>query len=139
MKRAFLLFTALVATAAAQANPTIETNGVLTSRDGRTLYTFDKDSESKSHCNGGCLAAWPAFTVGNASFADGNFSVIARDDGTQQWAFQGKPLYFYGGDVKPGEVNGDSKGGVWHALRTEAKKAVRNDSSSFSTGYSYSY
>ena len=138
MRHAFLL-TALVAAAAVQANPTIETKGVLTNRDGRTLYTFDQDSDSKSNCNGGCLAAWPAFTVGNASLADGNFSVIARDDGTQQWAFQGRPLYFYGGDARPGEVNGDNKGGVWHALRIEPKKAVRNDNSSSSAGASYSY
>ena len=137
--RQVLLLAALFAAAAAQANPTIETNGVLTNRDGRTLYTFDKDSESKSNCNDGCLAAWPAFTVGNASLAGGNFSVIARDDGTQQWAFQGKPLYFFAGDAKPGEVNGDNKGGVWHALRIAPKKAVRNDNSSSSVGYSYSY
>jgi len=66
VKHAYLL-AALFGAAAVQANPTIESNGVLTNRDGRTLYTFDKDSESKSNCNDGCLAAWPAFTVGNTS------------------------------------------------------------------------
>lgn len=138
MRQAFLL-TALMATAAAQANPTIETNGVLTNRDGRTLYTFDKDSESKSNCNGGCLAAWPAFTVGNANLAGGDFSVVKREDGTQQWAFRGKPLYFFSGDARPGELNGDNQGGVWHALRADSKKTVRNESSGLSAGYSYTY
>jgi predicted lipoprotein with Yx(FWY)xxD motif len=138
MRHAFLL-TALIASAAVQANPTIETNGVLTNRDGRTLYTFDKDSESKSNCNGGCLVAWPAFTVGNATLAGGDFSVVKRDDGTQQWAFKGKPLYFFSGDARPGELNGDNQGGVWHALRADSKNTVRNENRGPSAGYSYTY
>ena len=138
MKHAFLL-AALFGVAAVQANPTIETNGVLGNRDGRTLYTFDKDSAGKSNCSGGCAAAWPAFTVGNASLAGGDFSIVVRDDGTQQWALQGKPLYFFAGDARPGDINGDNQGGVWHALRSAPKKAARNDSASSSAGYSYSY
>ena len=51
MKHAYLL-AALLWAAAVQANPTVETNGILTNRDGRTLYTFDKDS-GKSNCSGG--------------------------------------------------------------------------------------
>ena len=138
MKHAFLL-AALFGAAAVQANPTIETSGVLSSRDGRALYTFDKDSAGKSNCTGGCLASWPAFTVGNASLAGGDFSVVVRDDGTQQWAFQGKPLYFFAGDTRPGEINGDNQGGVWHALRSAPKKAARNDSAGASAGYGYTY
>ena len=138
MKHAFLL-AALFGVAAVQANPTIETNGVLSNRDGRTLYTFDKDSAGKSNCSGGCAAAWPAFTVGNASLAGGDFSIVVRDDGTQQWALQGKPLYFFAGDARPSDINGDNQGGVWHALRSAPKKATRNDSASSSAGYSYSY
>ena len=138
MKHAFLL-AALFGVAAVQANPTIETNGVLGNRDGRTLYTFDKDSAGKSNCSGGCAAAWPAFTVGNASLAGGDFSIVVRDDGTQQWALLGKPLYFFAGDARPGDINGDNQGGVWHAMRSAPKKAARNDSASSSAGYSYSY
>lgn len=137
MKHAYLL-AALLCAAAVQANPTVEANGILTNRDGRTLYTFDKDS-SKSNCVGSCLATWPAFTVANASLAGGDFSIVVRDDGTQQWAFQGKPLYFFAGDAKPGELNGDNQGGVWHALRSAPKKAARNDNSASSAGYGYSY
>ena len=125
MKHAYLL-AALFAAAAVQANPTVETNGVLTNRDGRTLYTFDKDNANKSNCSGGCLAVWPAFTVANASLAaGGDFSVVVRDDGTQQWAFQGKPLYFFSGDAKPGELNGDNQGGVWHATCAAHRRRLR--------------
>jgi predicted lipoprotein with Yx(FWY)xxD motif len=138
MKHAFLL-AALFGAAAVQANPTIETNGVLSNRDGRALYTFDKDSRGKSNCTDGCLTAWPAFTVGNATLAGGDFSIVVRDDGMQQWAFQGKPLYFFAGDSKPGEINGDNQGGVWHALRSAPKRPAHNDSVGSSAGYRYSY
>jgi predicted lipoprotein with Yx(FWY)xxD motif len=135
------LFAALLQTAlVVHANPTIETNGVLTSREGRTLYTFDKDSAGTSACKGGCIAAWPAFTVANAALAGGDFSIVVRDDGVQQWAFQGKPLYFFAGDARPGDVNGDKQGGVWHVVRKSvpAKSARAYDApSSFSAGYSY--
>ena len=43
MKRA-LMFTAIaVATLSVQANPTQISNGVMASKEGKTLYTFDKD------------------------------------------------------------------------------------------------
>ena len=87
---------------AAQANPTIASNGVLASKDGKTVYTFTKDGAGKSNCNGGCATAWPPFIVANPALAGGEFSIVARDDGAQQWAFKGQPLYFFAGDTKTG-------------------------------------
>jgi predicted lipoprotein with Yx(FWY)xxD motif len=130
---------ALAGCAAMAPAPARVDNGVLVGSNGMTLYTFDKDSTGKSNCSGGCLASWPAFTAGNASLAGGDFSIVVRDDGTQQWAFQGKPLYFFAGDAKPGEINGDNKGGVWHALRSAPKKAERTDRAGSPAGYGYSY
>jgi predicted lipoprotein with Yx(FWY)xxD motif len=105
------------------ANPTVESNGLLTARDGRTLYTFDKDSVGKSACTGACLAAWPAFGVADPALAGGDFSILRRDDGSAQWAYRGKPLYFFAGDARPGEVNGDGQGGAWRALRSAGQQA----------------
>lgn len=118
----------------AHANPTMEKNGVLATKDGRTLYTFDKDAASKSNCNGACIAAWPAFTVANPAAADADFTVIKRDDGSTQWAFQGKPLYFFAGDAQPGDMNGDKSGGVWHVVPA-AKKAAAAEAPK--SAYSY--
>ena len=39
---------------------------------------------------------------------------IARDDGSMQWAYKGKPLYTYSKDAKPGDMTGDERGQVWH-------------------------
>lgn len=74
-----------------------------------TLYTFDKDTAGagKSTCNGGCLVTWPALYASADAKAFGDFSVIVRDSGEKQWAYDGKPLYFYVGDGATGDVNGE--------------------------------
>lgn len=36
-----------------------------------------------------------------------------------QWADDGKPLYTYVDDKKPGDVTGDGKNEVWHAVTEE--------------------
>lgn len=114
----------LVASSHALANPTVEKGGVMMSKEGRALYTFDKDSAGHSNCNGGCAAVWPPFAVTNAAMAGGKFTAIKRDDGTQQWAYEGKPLYLYSGDTSPGDMNGDNKNGVWHLIRSDTKPAA---------------
>lgn len=74
-----------------------------------TLYTFDKDvtSSGKSTCNGGCLTTWPALYASASAKAFGDFSIIVRDSGEKQWAYKGKPLYFYIGDSAAGDANGE--------------------------------
>lgn len=74
-----------------------------------TLYTFDKDTagSGKSTCNGGCLSAWPALYANTTAKAFGDFSIILRDTGEKQWAYKGRPLYFYVGDSAAGDVSGE--------------------------------
>lgn len=125
------LFSAILAASlSVQANPTVDKGGVLTTKEGRALYTFDKDSPGHSNCSGGCLTAWPPFVVTDAAMADADFTVIKREDGTQQWAYEGKPLYLFSGDANPGDMNGDNKNGVWHLIRIGAKPAAAKPSSS---------
>lgn len=74
-----------------------------------TLYTFDQDPLGETTCTGGCLAAWPALYAPSDAQAFGDFSIVVRDAGTgeKQWAYKGKPLYFYVGDSAVGNVNGE--------------------------------
>lgn len=72
-----------------------------------TLYTFDQDTPGVTTCFGGCLVAWPALYAPADAQAFGDFSVISRDASTKQWAYKGLPLYFYVGDVAPGDVTGE--------------------------------
>ncbi len=89
--------------------------GMLTDSKGMTLYTFDNDKEpGKSACSGGCIKNWPALAASSGAMAMGDWSQIARDDGSMQWAYKGKPLYTYSKDAKPGDMTGDGRGQVWH-------------------------
>jgi predicted lipoprotein with Yx(FWY)xxD motif len=125
MKRTSLTLLALAltvtvsATASAQMSSTPSNvkvaNGMLTDSKGMTLYTFDKDTmPGKSACNGKCLDNWPAVAAGTDAMTMGDWSVVARDDGSKQWAYKGKPLYTFVQDKKPGDMIGEGKGGVWH-------------------------
>ncbi|HYA37687.1 MAG TPA: hypothetical protein VEI74_05390 [Candidatus Methylomirabilis sp.] len=116
------LATALTANVAIAQSVT-EANGILTDASGRALYTSDKDASNKSNCNDGCAATWPPFLVKEGDRTPANFSVITRDDGTKQWALNGKPLYFFAADVQAGEAKGDRKGGVWHVIRGASKRS----------------
>jgi len=94
-------------------------DGVLTDKDGMTLYTFDKDpaGAGKSVCNGGCATNWPPLMASGGAAATGNWSIVTRDDGTKQWAYEGKPLYRWVKDQKPGDKTGDGFRGIWHVAR----------------------
>jgi len=78
---------------------------------------FDKDAGGKSACNGPCAAIWPPLLVTGDGKASGDWTIVARDDGTKQWAFKGKPVYKYSKDTKAGETTGDGFNGVWHAVK----------------------
>ncbi len=87
----------------------------LVDQKGMTLYIFDKDKEAgKSACNGGCAKLWPPFApeAGQAKATE-PLSIITRDDGTKQYAYKGKPLYYYDKDSKAGDTTGDAVGKVW--------------------------
>jgi predicted lipoprotein with Yx(FWY)xxD motif len=87
----------------------------LTDARGMSLYTFDKDSDGKSACNGPCAANWPALKAEASDSAGNNYTVIARDDGSKQWAYKGKPLYTFVKDQKAGDISGDGfLNGAWH-------------------------
>jgi predicted lipoprotein with Yx(FWY)xxD motif len=117
---------------AAHAQPVVR-DGVLADAAGRTVYTFDKDEMGKSNCTGGCLTLWPAFVAKPEAAAKGDFGVIEAN-GVRQWTVKGKPLYYYAADAKPGDRNGDGKGGVWHVVTDKATTASTAPSA---TTYTY--
>lgn len=90
---------------------------VLADGKGMALYTFDHDTAGKSACNGPCAQNWPpVIATSGAKPADG-WSVVTRDDGSKQWAHDGKPLYTFSKDTKPGETRGNGVNGVWHVAK----------------------
>lgn len=87
---------------------------VLTDTNGMTLYIFDKDTAGTSTCYDACAEKWPPLIADDAVAAAGDFTVVARTDGTSMWAYKGMPLYYWYEDAEPGETKGDGVGGVWH-------------------------
>jgi predicted lipoprotein with Yx(FWY)xxD motif len=109
----------LSACASMSAGPTQVADGALTGSNGMTLYTFDRDAagSGKSVCNGQCAALWPPLLAGDTDKGTGDYTVIVRDDGKKQWAYQGKPLYYFARDTKAGEKTGDGFNQVWKTAR----------------------
>jgi len=116
---AALAFTAQFAAAAEMAAKTMTTplGEVLTTQQGMTLYTFDKDMAGKSACNGACADAWHPFMAPADATARDGWSVVVRDDGGKQWAYKGKPLYTWSKDQKPGDTTGEGFKDLWHAAK----------------------
>lgn len=92
--------------------------GALVGANDMTLYTFDRDpaGTGRSVCNGPCAANWPPLYADGGA-ARGDWTVIRRDDGRMQWAYKGKPLYFYQPDQKAGDRSGDNFKDVWHIVK----------------------
>ncbi|AFY22542.1 hypothetical protein [Pseudomonas sp. UW4] len=116
--KALLVTVALtLPTLAFAADPAMMKDGMMVDHKGMTLYTFDKDTGGKSVCTGECAEYWPPLKAEAGAKAEGKWTVIKRDDGTMQWAFDGKPLYYFQKDKAPGEMKGDKMKDVWHVVR----------------------
>lgn len=119
---AALLFSFLLAACSTMGDapaPAKVSDGVLVNPAGMTLYTFDRDAagSGKSVCNGPCATNWPPLAAAAGAKGSGDWSVITRDDGAQQWAYKGKPLYTWIKDTKPGDRTGDGVNNVWRLAR----------------------
>jgi predicted lipoprotein with Yx(FWY)xxD motif len=118
-----LLVTAVLTlpTLAFAAEPAMMKDGMMVDHKGMTLYTFDKDSGGKSMCNDDCAKNWPPMMAPAGATTEGKWSVIKRDDGMMQYAYDGKPLYTFVKDKKPGDMTGDKMKDVWHVVRESQK------------------
>lgn len=99
--------------------------------DGRgyVLYAFTRDSRAKSACSGACARAWPPYIVksrprAGAGVVARRLGTTKRADGSLQVTYAGRPLYYYVGDRKPGQIlcqNVTEFGGVWRVVRPSGR------------------
>jgi predicted lipoprotein with Yx(FWY)xxD motif len=99
--------------------------------DGRgyVLYAFTRDSRAKSACSGACARAWPPYIVKSrprpgAGVVARRLGTTKRADGSLQVTYAGRPLYYYVGDRKPGQIrcqNVTEFGGVWRVVRPSGR------------------
>jgi predicted lipoprotein with Yx(FWY)xxD motif len=88
--------------------PGKKSGDMLVGSNGMTLYVFDKDTagSGKSACNGSCPKSWPPLAASADAKPTGDWSVITRDDGTRQWAYNGRPVYDWSKYLKAGVAGG---------------------------------
>jgi predicted lipoprotein with Yx(FWY)xxD motif len=101
------------------AEPATVADGVLVGPNGMSLYTFDRDAmgAGKSACNGPCATNWPPLMAQADAAPMGAWTIVTRDDGGHQWAYKGKPVYYWAKDMKPGDRTGDGFNNAWHLAR----------------------
>jgi predicted lipoprotein with Yx(FWY)xxD motif len=120
--KALMLAAALtLPTMAFAADPAMMKGGMMVDHKGMTVYTFDTDAGGKSMCNDECAKNWPPMMAPAGAKAEGKWTVIKRDDGKMQYAYDGKPLYTFVKDEKPGEMKGDGMKDVWHVMHESQK------------------
>jgi predicted lipoprotein with Yx(FWY)xxD motif len=135
--RAFIVITCAVivlvlvsGTSAGTAKPSLVARSSSYGRilfDGRgfALYAFTKDARSASRCYRDCAKAWPPLLVKKRALAGKGtkaslVGTTKRRDGKLQATYAGRPLYYYVGDRRPGQVlcqNVAEFGGTWLVVR----------------------
>lgn len=121
--KAVLLAAALtLPTMAFAEEPGMVKDGMLVDHKGMALYTFDNDTGGKSACTGKCAENWPPLMATESDKPEGKWTTITRDDGKMQWAYDGKPLYYFVQDKKPGDKTGDKKMDKWHIITNTGAK-----------------
>ena len=101
---------------------------VLTDFAGFTLYAFDGDaaSDGLTCSDAGCEMHWLPVVAPALALDVGDFSVVSRVDGSRQWAYRGRPLYRYPGDLLPGDAHGRAADARWSmAALTESFRPPR--------------
>jgi len=96
---------------------------IVVRNDGRTLYTSQNDSRGKSNCNAQCVLVWQPLAAPSAARARGDWTIVVREDQSRQWAFKGKPLYTYGGDINAGDARGEENAG-WDVVLAYPKPSL---------------
>lgn len=117
---------------------------ILVDPEGFTLYIFTADSQGESTCYDACADLWPpvpADTPIGSDLDDSLFGSVARDDGTEQLAVDGMPLYTYTPDQNPGDTTGQGVNGVWFVVDAEGNmiEAAASDTSDEDQGSGYGY
>lgn len=92
------------------ARDTGDARGVaLVDDQGMTLYVLDGGQVRSVEACTDCASDWAPVEAPVAAASVGAFSVIARRDGINQWAYHDKALYKFRDDQRPGDVRGEQR------------------------------
>lgn len=99
---------------------------ILVDDKGRTLYGFTKDKPGQATCDADCIAVWPALiSATDVKAGPGTEAALLKETklgaGAEQAVYGDWPLYYYVGDVTPGDVNGQGLDGEWFVIAADGK------------------
>jgi predicted lipoprotein with Yx(FWY)xxD motif len=104
---------------------------ILTDGDGATLYVLTEDGDGQSSCTGDCAVTWPPVLADGGFEADPEVAPLltsfTRDDGSEQLAIDGRPLYAFSGDQAEGDTNGQGVNDVWFVVSATGQPQEGND------------
>ncbi len=112
---------------------------VLTTAQGRTLYYFTADSATQSALARKCVPIWPPLLFTGSGGPTSSTSLTGKlsvqtDVNGNQVEYNGHPLYTFSGDTAPSQANGQGLFGVWFVATPNL--AVQGGGST-SGGYGY--
>ncbi|HEX4733520.1 MAG TPA: hypothetical protein VH247_03830 [Thermoleophilaceae bacterium] len=115
---------------------------VLVTRSGMTLYSLSAETHGRFICKDKtCLSLWHPLTVSKGTKPTGasHLATVRRPDGRTQVTFQGKPLYTFVQDKKPGQAKGEGfkDVGTWHVASVSSTTAAPRSPSSMPSYPSY--
>jgi predicted lipoprotein with Yx(FWY)xxD motif len=114
---------------------------VLVAANGKTLYRYTVDSKGVNRCtsNATCAKYWPQLLVKAGAKPVAGTGINASLLGTikakgamRQVTYAGYPLYFFAGDKKAGQINGQGFDKTWYVVNT--KGALVKSSGGGATG-----
>jgi len=121
---------------------------ILVGASGKTLYRFSRDGKNVSVCKGACAGFWPPLVLkagvkpkAGSGVSAGLLGTMKRSKGLVQVTYAGFPLYWYSGDHKSGDVNGEGfkdYNGQWFVVNAKGalvKKAVSSGGGSSGGGW----
>lgn len=91
---------------------------LLTER-GFTVYVTDADRRGRVRCENECAADFSPLPAPGFAHPRGDWSVVVRASGEQQWAYRGRPLYRRPADPTIHGLEGTDVPG-WHAVYVSA-------------------
>ena len=94
------------------------TGRLITTSKGFTVYTYEKDTATKSNCFDACAEVWKPVIAPAFARSLAGWMTIERAPGVKQWVFQGKPLYTYALDRDIQGLDGLDVPG-WQAAYTQ--------------------
>lgn len=96
---------------------------MLVTLENMSIYTFDKDTPTRSNCRDACVEEWTPIVAAATVIPQGEWSTILRTDGTKQWTFRGRPLYTHKTDSKLRSYEGGDVPG-WRNVFTQRAPAL---------------